>query len=325
MPPERTEQQLERLGAIAREPMTPEAVEIIRGALSDRSSAVVAKAARIAGGEGLRELGPDLAKAFDRLMDGNAVQKDKGCGGKTAIAEALRAVEYYAGGVFERGIRHVQMEPVFGGQADMAAELRASCALGLVDERHPDAALLAVDLLADPEMRARIGAVKALGATGRRDALLALRLKALLGDAEQEVTAECFVELLEMDRRGSFDFVARVLGDADPVRVEAAALALAATREQRAFEMISARLQSALDPELKKALLLAIGAMRTDESVAYLIQTVSTGSITSAAGALEALALAGLGGAVRERAGRAVAARGDSRVTAMWARMGFSG
>ena len=32
-----------------------------------------------------------------------------------------------------RGLRHIQMEPVWGGQADSAATLRGTCALALID------------------------------------------------------------------------------------------------------------------------------------------------------------------------------------------------
>ena len=83
---------------------------------------------------------------------------DKGCAAKTAIAEALAAMEYGEPEPFLRGVRHVQREPVWGGTEDTAGRLRAACILGLMGTGYPDAAREAVDLLADPQPDARAAA-----------------------------------------------------------------------------------------------------------------------------------------------------------------------
>ena len=67
---------------------------------------------------------------------------------------------------------------------------------------HPDALLECVNLLADPDVAARTGAIRAIADAGRPDGVLLLRLKALLGDKEIEVTGECFGRCSVWIRRG---------------------------------------------------------------------------------------------------------------------------
>lgn len=295
-------------------PHSAESIALLRKALKHRSSAVVAKAARITAEAELRDLGPDVVHALDRLLASDAAQ-DRGCTAKLALAGALRAIEHFDTDLFRRGIARVQREPTWGGTVDTAAALRATCALALVDARDSDALLLAVDLAADQEPQARIGAVKALGASGRPEALLALRMKAHAGDADPEVIAECLTELLALDRNGSFAFVARFLASPDPVRVEAAALALAATREARALDLLRPVCRDSADAALRKSIFGAIAAMRTDEAFAFLIDTVRQGRLADAIVAIEALAASRVEEGIARRAAEAMARRGNSELT----------
>ena len=48
-----------------------------------------------------------------------------------AIARALFALDYDGEGLYLAGMRHVQMEPGWGGSSDTAVELRGMCAMGL--------------------------------------------------------------------------------------------------------------------------------------------------------------------------------------------------
>ncbi len=107
-----------------------------------------------------------------------------------------------------KGMKHVQMEPVWGGSVDTAAELRAVCAMGLASTRWPDKLRELVHLLVDREWQARAGAARALGAIGSEPALLLLRLKALSGDPEPEVLADCFTGLLVAEDAERCRFVA---------------------------------------------------------------------------------------------------------------------
>ena len=73
-------------------------------------------------------------KAFDRFFD-NPVKTDPQCWAKNALSRTLFALEYQEAEVFLRGMRHIQMEPVWGGQSDTAGTLRSTCALALVQCR----------------------------------------------------------------------------------------------------------------------------------------------------------------------------------------------
>src|SRR5262245_13363265 len=126
----RVEQQLEAMRRLSEDGPSPEAAAAVRKALRDRVGMVVGKAAQTAAQLQFMELLPDLITAFDRLFE-DPVQRDPQCWGKNGIAKALAALQYRESAPFVRGSRHVQMEPVWGGQEDTASNLRGICVLGL--------------------------------------------------------------------------------------------------------------------------------------------------------------------------------------------------
>ena len=91
----------------------------LRKALTNRVGLVVAQAAKVVAELRLVELLPDLLRAYDRLFE-NPVERDPQCWGKNAIARALTALDYRESEPFVRGSRHIQMEPVWGGQASFS-------------------------------------------------------------------------------------------------------------------------------------------------------------------------------------------------------------
>src|SRR5579862_135441 len=103
----------------------------LRTALRDRNNFLVSKAAAIAGELGIRELIPDLAAAFERFLRDPA-KSDPQCWAKNAIAKALKDLNYHEPDFYVRGLKHIQLEPVWGGQEDSAAALRGACVLALV-------------------------------------------------------------------------------------------------------------------------------------------------------------------------------------------------
>src|SRR5579863_10523793 len=118
------EAEVAKLAALAGAPPA-EAVPALRKALPDRVNLVVAKAAKIAAQLQERELIPDLLRAFDRLFE-KPVERDPQCWGKNALAIALRDLGYQSSAPFLCGLRHIQMEPVWGGREDTAQVLRAA-------------------------------------------------------------------------------------------------------------------------------------------------------------------------------------------------------
>ena len=106
----------------------------LRKALQHRNNYLVSKAAKLAADLSLIELLPDLATTFARFLD-NPIKTDPQCWAKNAIAKALASLEYQEHELFLQGMRHVQLEPVWGGTSDTAGNLRGTCALALVQCR----------------------------------------------------------------------------------------------------------------------------------------------------------------------------------------------
>ena len=103
-------------------------------ALNLRNNYLVAKAATLAQHHELTSLTPNLTAAFPRFLE-DATKSDPQCWAKNAIAKALAAFEYQESELFLTGMRHIQLEPTWGGTTDTAGPLRGTCALALVQCR----------------------------------------------------------------------------------------------------------------------------------------------------------------------------------------------
>src|SRR5246500_231407 len=196
----RFEEQIAALDQLRQQP--PEArVEPLRKALDHRNNFVVAKAADLARESGLTDLTPDLLKAFDRFFE-NPERSDPQCWAKNAISRALAAFEVQEPEVFLRGMRHVQLEAVWGGRSDTAGTLRSTCALALVQCRtlsNDDLLRHLLDLLADSDKNVRAEVVRAIEQVGSPTASLLLRLRASLGNDEPEVLGACYGGILRIE------------------------------------------------------------------------------------------------------------------------------
>jgi HEAT repeat protein len=255
---------------------TPEGQKQIAKALAAKSNLVAAKAARIAGEALWTELTNDLVAAFDRFLERGS-GGDKGCAATMAIARALFNFDHDDAEVYLKGMRHVQMEPAWGGSVDAAAELRAICAMGLANTRYPGKLRALVDLLVDREWQARTGAVRALAVAGSEAALLVLRFKALSGDREPEVIADCFSGLLSAEGADAVPFVASFADDKDKEVKEAAILALGASRRADAVEWMMRRFGEVADVETRRCILLSLATSRTEAAIGFVIGLVREG------------------------------------------------
>ena len=248
-----------------------DALEPLRKALRDRNNFVCSKAAAVAGDLLLRETIPDLLAAFERFLK-DPVKTDPKCWAKNAIVKALKDLGHEDPAVYLRGIAHVQMEPVWGGQQDAAGALRGACALALVACSLPRVAILIhlADALADPEMRVRSDAARAIAQLPGQDSVLMLRVKAQAGDQEPAVIGQCFLSLLGTDSRAGIPFVARFLTAAnEDLRFEAAA-ALGECPEIAAVETLIARWRVEKSVDMKRAILLSLGVSRLPEAKEFL-------------------------------------------------------
>jgi HEAT repeat protein len=279
----------------------------------NQSNHVATLAAQIIGEVGLSGLAPSLSNAFSRFMI-EAEVSDPGCSAKVAIVAALARLEINAEDVFLRAVRHIQLEASYGEFIDTAVELRAAAAIALAENQNPAATKEAILLLVDGSHRARLGAVRALRATSSPAAALILRYKALVGDPEAEVVEECLRGLLDIEPE-ALPFVATFLAHPDESIAIFAALAIGESHLPGAFELLLHGWNDDTSAALRGSIIVAISMLRSDESRAFLLDTVTTAEPDVARQALMALAVYAfdekLQGLVRE----AVQKRHDDTLT----------
>ena len=248
------------------------AEEPLRKALLDRNNFLVSKAAALVGDLFVSALIPDLLAAFDRALVDPA-KTDPQCWAKNAIAKALKELSHHDAEVYLKGLRYIQMEPVWGGQVDTAATLRGTCVQALIDCQLPDLTMLIhlAEALADAEKGVRVDAAMALSRAGIPEAAPLLRFKALSGDPEPEVLGQCFHSLLQMAPGDSVAFVRRFLTPdrEDEIRAEAAS-ALAQSHEPAAMEALKSLWGALLSVELRRALLTFLAASPQREAAEFL-------------------------------------------------------
>jgi HEAT repeat protein len=275
--------------------------------LRHKSNLVVAKAATRAVG-----CTQAMVEAFRRLMEDPA-KRDPGCVAKIAIAKRLVETEEAAAEVYFAGSRHVQLEAVWGGQEDMARELRGICVIGLVRMGYPEALLEAVRLLSDPAPEARTGAIRALAESGKSEAELVLRFKAKQGDRKIEVTGECFAALLRLGPRvRSLPYIADFLESRDQEIAEAAAIALGESRMAEAWPILRDAFARPGNQSIHGAVMLGVAMLRIDEGIEFLIDRVANDRDRMGAAAIEALALYRNDEGIRQRVEQAVEARSSA-------------
>ena len=313
------EETLAALGELRRGPVTDQTVATLREALRAKVSHVVAKAAQVSGELLVRPVLADLVAAFERFLV-NPVKTDPGCYAKVAIARALYEMGEDPASVFASGVRHRQLEPVFGGREDTASELRAVCAHGLVRVGHPEAMIALADLLADPEASARIGAARAIAYADDTACEPLLRLKALAGDADPEVVSECLGALLSLAGPRVLGFVSRFLDHADPVVQESAAVALGASRLADALPILRAWWERTVEVDLRRSALLAIAMLRHEDAIGCLVSLVTDAPGPDARDALAALGTYRRDDTLRQRVASAVEKRRDVDLRAAFAK-----
>jgi HEAT repeat protein len=308
------EQQLAALEQLRHGAASAPVVDDLRKALLNRNNYIVAKASEIAAQLRLDALIPDLLSALDRFFI-DPVKTDPQCWAKNAIVKALAELGHDDAAAYLRGLRHVQMEPVWRGQEDTAGTLRGNCALALTQCRGlSDFELLShlLEALFDHDKNVRIEAARAIGRVGRPEASLLLRLRALAGDEEPEVAGACFSALLSIEGDAGIGFLGRFLDNRGESGSEAA-LSLGLMRSPAALKVLKERWSRETDASFVVVLLSAIALTREPEALDFLLQLVETGT-TSAASAVEALASVPLPAEMRSRLGAAVERSGDARL-----------
>jgi len=288
--------------------------EQLRKALGQRNNFLAAKAAKLVAETELFALLPDVLLAYDRFFI-DAEKSDPQCWAKNALVKALVKLEHRQKDVYLRGLRHHQMEPVWGGSTDTAGALRGACTHALVDcPGLSDAELLAVLLepLTDTDKTVRMEAARAIGQVGGMSAALVLRLRALLGSDEPEVLGAVYSALLAVEGASAVALVAAVLKEGDETSAEAA-FALAELRTPEALAALRARLKAGGDAWFSSVLLSAIALTRLPEAVEFLLEMIARDA-REAAVAIEAVGKAAPTAELRARVAAAVEQAGSPRL-----------
>lgn len=285
---EKLEAQLAALDSLRHEP--PEAaLSSLRSALRDHNNYLVAKAADQVADRRMAELLPELVTALDRFFDSGG-KRDPQCWAKNSLSRALAALEWQEPEPFLRGLRHVQLEPVWGGRSDTAGALRGICGLALVQCRIlPEVDLLRymVDLLHDEEKTARLDAVRAVVQVGSPGASLLLRMRALAARGDPETFGACCAAVVRIEGAAALAWLQRFLqSEAD--EAGEAALAIASVQSPEALALLQQRLESARDPWFRSVLLSAIALTRQKAATDFLLRLVAEEGMDAEAG-LEAL------------------------------------
>lgn len=281
---------------------TPAAAEpALVKALTLRNNFLVAKAANLALHHGLSSLAPNLAEAFPRFLE-NAVKSDPQCWAKNAIAKALAAFEYQDSEFFLAGMRHIQLEPVWGGSEDTAGTLRGICALALVQCRELNSHRVLTcltPLFADKQLSVQVNAARAVEQVGTESAGLLLRLRAELGSGEPELLGACYCGVLALEGSSAIPWAAQFLPPEDDAAGEAA-MAIAQTHTIEAFALLRDRFPGIRDPWFRTVVLAAIALTRQQPATDWLLDLIARDAL-HAGDAHEALCRAAPSEATRER------------------------
>ncbi len=245
----------------------------VKKMLGHRSNFLVAKAARLAEENNLRDLMPDLLTAYARFFE-DAVKSDPQCWAKNALSQAFTKLEWRDKDVYLRGLTFHQWEPVWGGKSDTAGTLRGNCALALVTCEGlitPDLLVLLLDPLTDEDKSVQVEAVRALAALGE-PAVPVLRLRALVPPPKEpeEMLSVCYQALLAIEREAAIPFVGRFLEQEDNSAAEAA-FALAGMHHVAALELLIQNQKTTRDPWFNGVLLSAIALTRLPQGMDFLI------------------------------------------------------
>ncbi len=321
MPSRKIEEQLQLIKSLQDLGDVPQTIAGLRACLADRVNLVVAKAAAATAHLQVRALVPDLLAAYSKLFEDGA-KRDPQCWGKTAIAKALKALDYSESAPFVRGLSYQQWEPVWGSEVDTAADLRATCTLALVqclDLVREDKLWHLLRSLTDACVPVRLEAARALEQMEGRESALMLRIKAQLGDRESAVTGQVMESLLAVEGGSAVPFVEGFLlqrgePDYNEEVAEFAALALGASRLPEAVALLQKTWQGFLKPQMKPVILRAISNSRDPQAFDFLLGIVRNGRLGDAVTAVEALAIHRDSEAVYESVQAAVGERDNAEL-----------
>lgn len=319
MPKRDIEREIHELGATS-DP------HVLQKALRDRVNLITAKAASRTGDLRLRELVPDLLTAYDRHFEEKA---DPQCWAKISIAKALKDLDWAESAPFVRGAEYRQWEAVWGGEADSAGTLRATCLLAIpscTDLLRDDKLWTLMRGLSDRIAPVRMEAARGLELIGGFEAALLLRLKARSADRDLSVTGQVFESLLSVEREAAISFVLdcieqRGVPERDEETAEQAALALGSSRLPGSTEALISCASDQRLRQMYEIVLRSLSISRLEPALNFLIAVLENGRERDALAALAALELHRSSGDLSARVQQAVKERESAPVTKEWQRL----
>jgi HEAT repeat protein len=310
------ERELEMLSALRDCGSAEERTLALRKALHDKVNVIVAKAAKLVAEAHLNLLIPDLCASFERLLV-DPLKTDPQCWGKLALAKALKDLGHAEAAIFLKGVSHVQLEPVWGGQEDTAPNVRATCAFALLqcsDLTREDKLWLIIPLLTDKSASVRQDAALALESLEGREAALLLRIAARMGDPDATVLGQVLESLLRVEGEAAVPFLVEFLrAPAQQVREEAT-LALGASRLAAAVAALKDAFTNVHVSLNREVLLRALAISRRHEAIEFLIDIARYHRPPDAIAALEALTLFRDSIGLRDKIAQAVNARTETDI-----------
>ncbi len=292
-------------------------VERLRKALDSHNNYLVSKAAKIAEEHNLGTLFPEVRAAYERFFV-DPIANDPQCWAKNALVKALVKLGCRDTQVYLRGLRHHQNEPVWGGQADTAGELRANCVQALLscpELGSPELLSILLEPLLDEDKSVRMEAARAIGQVGGITAALLLKLRILIRKEDPEILGACFSALLGMghtDKLGSIALVAEFLHDGEEAAAEAA-FSLAETHEPAALTALVERRRQGADAWFESVLDHAIVLTRLQGGMDFLLNLIEQDG-RNPGSAIEAISRLQNSPKVRARVANAVAKSKNERV-----------
>lgn len=307
--PRPEEARLGALNALVEAADRGSALDAVRQSMGDRHARVVTRAASLAEERSLHELIPELHDAYARFLT-EPVKRDPHCLAKQAIVRALVNLECHDVPFYLEGIRYQQLEPVWGAHVDTAADVRCICAMGLVRSNYFRAVPELAALLADPEVRVREGAVRAISCGHPREAEAVLRFKVHIGDERPEVLAECFSALLAIAPEECMPLIAAQLTHKNDAVRDFAALALGESHHPAALGYLRTAWDAVLvSKEMRAVLIRAAAVHRSEAAFEWLLSIIETGARAHADVAVDALAVYQRNTKLHERVQTALASR----------------
>jgi hypothetical protein len=154
--------------------------------------------------------------------------------------------------------------------------------------------------------------VRAIAAVGSEAAMLLLRFKALSGDKESDVLAECFGGLLAVEGAEALPLVTSFADGRNQEVREAAILALGASRRTDAIDWLKERFDGVAHMETRQCILLSLATSRTDPAIEFLLSVIRDGSSQTSAMAVSAMEINRSDRRIHEEVEKALQARGGS-------------